>query len=109
MTTSKTYLFEPETCISENFQGKYWIDRKLIDKIKIDANSLDIALSLFADYCLKESYVKITKNGLKTKNGMYTGKDTQIGFVINANTEIDSKTIQLQIWVKISQIIDIFN
>ena len=108
-----TYLFETITTMKAHNNKNWWIDRDIIRKKAINAESLKEALKEYQTEVSEEDFITISDNALKNKSPMYvdtkSGESKQVGYVITGKTEFqrDDYTWSIQyvdLWVNISLI-----
>ena len=95
---------------------RFWVD--LDFRIDIVEESENALIEELKRYAYEEKYITITKNAIKNKSAMYIdkqGESKQIGYVINASTEIfdDEKykyiKVPLELWVEIRLLTNLFD
>lgn len=105
-----TYLFKTSATMKPYNDKKWWISSDIIPEMRIEADTVEKALTIYQERVRDKHYIEISKNALKTKNTMY--KDTkcgtvQCGYVITAKADFqDSDNYKwsaqyIELWVEI--------
>ncbi len=106
----KNFLFKTNTNINDN---NYWIDSDYIKEMKIEANTVEEALTTYVKNAQDDFYVIISKNAIANKQKMYRDSrkegSVQIGYVLAALTEIQKESGSwvkkwLSLWIEIEEV-----
>jgi len=99
------YFFKTYTTVKEHYNDKYWIDNSIIKDIAIESESLEKAIEHYAEIVGKECYINISKNAVRKKKNIYRdnikGESMQVGYIFTGKTDIENKTVYLDLWVEI--------
>ena len=106
------YLFKTKTTMKDYNNNKYWVDSDIINDTTIQASDLKEALEAYKNYVYNSNYITISNNAIKNKNNMYIdlkdGTSKQVGYVLTASMDIDTKrgyTKQfIDLWIEILKI-----
>lgn len=107
-----TYIFKTNATMKEYNRGKWWIDNDIIKEARIKAENITEALKLYVKHAAN-SYITITKNGLKNKSAMYIDTSAgavQVGFVITGSTEFEKENYSgwtkqyIDLWVEVLEV-----
>ena len=83
------YIFKTSCSMKPYNYKKWWIDRDMIPEIRIQADSILDALTIYAEKADAHG-ATVTKNGIKNRQPMYrdskTGEPKQVGFVITGKS-----------------------
>ena len=106
-----TYFFQTTTTMKPYNNKKWWIDSKIIRDAKIEADSIEDALTTYKKLVYDKAYITISNNALKNKEPMYRDTKTgaiQCGYVITARTDFQYSdnykwsAQYIELWVEIS-------
>jgi hypothetical protein len=107
-----TYLFETSATMKPHNSKKWWIDPGVVRNMKLEADSLEAAISRYAEIASEKYGVEISKNALKNKQPVYIdtadGEAKQVGFVVTGKTEFRDdenyrwSTQYIYLWVDVS-------
>ena len=112
-----TYFFQTSATMKPYNNKKWWIDSNIIRDAKIEAVSIEEALTKYKKLVYDKTYIKISNNALKNKEPMYIDTKTgtvQVGYVITAKADFqDSENYRwsaqyIDLWVEISIITSAF-
>lgn len=87
------YVFDTTTTMKSYNSKKWWIERDIINQIKVEADNLRNALELYREIVNSKYSVYISENALKHKDDMFItdkdGNDRQIGYIITGSSDFD--------------------
>ena len=101
------YFFKTYTTVKEHYNNRYWIDNRIIKDIAVESESLQKAIERYKEIVEKECYIFISKNAIRKKQNIYRdnlkGESKQVGYLLTGKTDIENKTVYLDLWVEIYQ------
>lgn len=109
------YIFKTTATMKEYNAKKWWIDGNIIPEIRISSDSVNHAISLWAEQVEEKHFISISNNAIKNKSAMYVdtvnGDSKQIGYVITGKADFQRNdytwTSQyVDLWVEIISVFD---
>lgn len=110
------YIFKTKATMKDYNCVKWYVDSDIITEMRINADTMESALSVYRERVNENSPVSISKNAVKNKSGMFVdtpdGGAKQIGYVITGKTELDKgdytgwSTQYIDLWVTIITVVD---
>lgn len=109
------YIFKTAATMKPHNRKKWWIDRDIIDDIRITADSVQKALEQWRKIVCDRFGVDVSENAIKCKQPMYiddeNGDPRQVGYVITGKTDFDKgdysgwSTQYIDLWVTVISVV----
>ena len=111
------YIIKTDACMKPYNREKWWIDRKYIKDICVEAPDAEAAIKEWRDEVINDYCVEISAHAIKVKQPMFRdckdGTTKQVGWVITARTEFQTDDYNkpwvkqfIDLWVEIITIVD---
>lgn len=104
------YIFKTTATMKEYNAKKWWIDGDIVPEIRISADCLDDAISVWAEQVKGKHCISISKSAIKNKSSMYVdtvcGNPKQVGYVITGKADFEKDDCTwvgqyIDLWVEI--------
>lgn len=113
-----TYQFDTRITMKPHNRDKWWIDGDLIKTMRIEADTVNEALRIYADRNNDSNgMINISNSALKRKSAMYADKPDgtaeQVGYVITGYTDFEKDDCTwskqyVDLWIEIVKINNAF-
>lgn len=110
------YIFKTKATMKHYNCAKWYVDSDIIPEMRINAHTMESALSVYRERVNEHSSVSISQNAVENKSGMFVhtpdGTVKQIGYVITGKAEFDKgdytgwSTQYIDLWVTIITVVD---
>lgn len=111
-----TYVFKTKATMKDYNSEKWYIDRDTVPEMRINADTVENALSVYRERVNVQGIVNVSHNALKNKAEMFVdmpgGGAKQVGYVITGKSEFDKgdytgwSTQYIDLWVTILTVVD---
>lgn len=110
------YIFKTKTTMKDYNCKKWFIGKDSVPEMCINADTVELALSVYRERVNEHGIVSISDNAIKTKSAMFVdmpgGSVKQVGYVITGKAEFDKgdysgwSTQYIDLWVTILTVVD---
>lgn len=110
------YIFKTKATMKDYNCAKWFVDSDIVQEMRINADTVESALSVYRERVNEQALVSISQNAVKSKSAMFIdmpdGSVKQAGYVITGKAEFDKgdyvgwSTQYIDLWVTILTIVD---
>ena len=110
------YIFKAEATMKDYNCTKWSIDSGIVPEMRINADTVERALSVYRERVNEHGIVSVSGNAIKNKTEMFVdmpdGSVKQVGYVITGKAEFDKgdysgwSTQYIDLWVTILTVVD---
>lgn len=110
------YIFKTKTTMKDYNCKKWFIDKDSVPEMCINADTVELALSVYRERVNEQRIVSVSDNAIKNKSAMFVdmpgGSVKQVGYVITGKAEFDKgdysgwSTQYIDLWVTILAVVD---
>lgn len=110
------YIFKTKATMKDYNCAKWFVDSDIVPEMRINADTVESALSVYRERVNEHSPVSISHNAVKNKSEMFVdtqdGGTKQVGYVITGKAEFDKgdyrgwSTQYIDLWVTIITVVD---
>lgn len=110
------YIFKTKATMKDYNCAKWFVNSDIVPEMRINADTVESALSVYCELVNERSPVSISQNAVKNKAEMFVdmldGVSKQVGYVITGKTEFNKadytgwSTQYIDLWVTIITVVD---
>lgn len=110
------YIFKTKTTMKDYNRKKWFIDKDSVPEMCINADTVELALSVYRERVNEHGIVSVSDNAIKNKSEMFVdmpgGSVKQVGYVVTGKAEFDKgdysgwSTQYIDLWVTILTVVD---